>query len=354
MNIPSNKVFIITYYGYANDVKYSISLNNMQSYHLWEISKYYDYLYLGSYQQYYSIFKSKVISPDNIQNIYISPKIQYPRVNLSILGIKRSLSEDKATASIIDTFEDNDLRKSYKEITPIIFYSKSEDKYYVFSSTDIEHNYPDTQKQWDRMCSKIVIKSFCDNDRLNTIISAGIYLEIIPSDIVLFYQGEIYPHNYDILNVTSIIPKNKFDDYINTFMPKIDEEIISNIDDMLQSRDANNVELGVKLLCGYNIDEFKLRIGFLLYKNKGNIRYAKAYKSVQFKYLLSKLNISELQILELYQIYDHIGKTGVTEKDSIDAKLYIKNLILTRVNHAIYKYQDALDVLNLKFNYQFE
>ena len=91
---------------------------------------------------------------------------------------------------------------------------------------------------------------------------------------------------------TYIITDNTLDDIINNKMDNITEEDIDLLQDLLRSRDDASLELGLKMLTGYNCSKYPCTIKLLL--SNPRLKDTKAWTSTGLRQVKSTIGFSAL------------------------------------------------------------
>lgn len=172
--------------------------------------------------------------------LYFSKSSTFPRLKLENTGFKRCIKLDKADFIIINP-------NSLTNLT---------ERWYVIE-TD----------------TAIYISGYWDFYRNRTDLEKFLGFTISSSILTTIHGYELSEKRKDLLKLLQE-PNVKFvnDDELNKTINKsdqiLDKETMFAIHDMLKSSDLDTIELGLKMLTGFNIDETPLTISTLLLLNQ--------------------------------------------------------------------------------------
>ena len=251
-------------------------------------------------------FKTKTIKAES--TLYFDSGSAFPRFKLGLTDNKRCIKTAKA--NYIVTSGETNYRLSSKEYvvledcTGIYFVAYDEWKIYF-------------------------------NENLTNFVNRMIGFHNFASDVKVIYTGRLQSYEKDSLYLAKYATGEYTVPYIiDTDLDKICcsmcpeptyEEFLSIID-MLNSDDASVVQLGVKMLAGYNVDKYKLSFRLILCTRKNWFEWSK--NLVACKQLVDTLGIDR------YSIYDNFvsgcyraqrnGETYTVEDIAIAKKLAYK------------------------------
>lgn len=324
--------------------------------------------YLGTQEDLENIINNKLNNNiSTFKKVFFDKSCNYPRYKLNEkTNIKRCLDYNKANSVIISKLKFESIHfynwtseLNTKDDDKIrVYYSSSEDVYYVI----------------DRMCdsyynnltaniSKFVRKIY-SKFTIDTYIKTLYDYSILPSDATLVYTGyisilktekEYNTVNNIIYNYMQVTYDTELDKFVNLQCDNIDLDVIKSIDSMLRSTDSSTVDLALKLLCSYNIDNYKGTVLLMIYEYKSNIYKGNGYKSVAFSQLLESYDLSWSDIYYtnlLSDIYDKLLKLSLTNDDINAIKEIVKNIIKQDFDCFCNNHISMLNVCKQKLNIQ--
>ena len=192
-----------------------------------------------------NIFESKTLKPESV--LYFDAGSGFPRFKLSMTDSKRCIKIPKADYIIVSG--NNDFK------SPSYNYVVIEDNSSIYFVLEDDWN------TWFNN-SIVLFKNTCSayhnfngdpkviyNGRVNSYTKESVWL-------AKYTEGE-----YSIPYLTD----KQLDKIICEMCPEPTYEEFESILDMLNSEDASVVQLGVKMLTGYNVDKYKLSMRLILY-----------------------------------------------------------------------------------------
>ena len=121
------------------------------------------------------------------------------------------------------------------------------------------------------------------------------------------YLAKYLDGEYTIDYITDV----DLDKIINKMCPEPTYEELSSIVDMLNSEDAATVQLGVKMIQGYNVDKYKMTLRLILCTRQNWWLYTR--NTVGTKQLMETLNLDRYKIQEAFQYgCRYVAKDGET------------------------------------------
>lgn len=302
-------------------------------------------IFLGSPSDIDTIINSKINtnSPDTFKSVYFDSSCEYPRYRISaISNIKRTKLSENADSVIIPYIKFNEYNPTVKhswilDNNKTILYSKIKNCYYLIDFYPDELTDGTLTKEFNTLIDTYKTPGL---SRQQEWVSVLINSEIIPNDVIIFYQGElVLLNNEEILflnNVDSyqnITYLEEFDRYISSLQPIPTPEDLISLDNMLKSHDKSVVELGIKLLSTYNIRESLCSLGRILIENWNNIDYGPVINSANMKYILNIFGFSNkaLKYRTSTELLNRLYKKAKNKNDKEAAR----NLALERIKSEI-------------------
>ena len=379
MIISPEKINIINY---INDIKNYHSLQNI-IYFSPLISAFnnhkYDFLYgpidcnrkfyLGTQEDLENIINGKLNNNiSSFKKVFFDKSCNYPRYKLNEkTNIKRCLDYNKASSVIISklNFESYHF-KSYDNILNNkdndkirVYYSNNEDQYYFIDR--LPYNYYNSKISFSITS---IVKKYYSQCTIENFIKSLFNDSVLPSDATLIYTGyisvlknekEYNTINNIINNYMQVTYDTELDKFVNLQCDNIDLDLIKSIHSMLRSTDLSTVDFALKLLCSYNIDNYKGTVLLMIHEHKNNIYKGNGYKSVAFSQLLESYDLSWSDIYYtslLSEIYDKLLKLSLTNDDINSIKEIVKNIIKQDFDCFCNGHISMLNVCKQKLNIQ--
>ena len=258
----------------------------------WEIS-----INLSRTKDFYYIFRTwngsdKILFPTNISNsiilmgqyskslavgvpgkkIYFHPKSKFPRFKLMGTDYKRTIKPDKCDCIVVPEVPE---RWIYIYTKMRIYKDKCSDALFGISNDIYDSRFVDEKHFLE--CIKLWNK--IDLEFVQTTHIAEVNRENSFTIDVLFGKY-----------TKPIITDTMLDLEISKSLPIISESDIDSIDSMLDSTDQSVVEMGLKLLTGFNVFETPTIIKTLLYKHWNVATSNKALNSVAVRKMLNSVD----------------------------------------------------------------
>lgn len=329
-------------------------------------------IYLGDETTIKNEISKKVIDNvdiNNISKIYFDPNCKYPRFKLDVLaGIKRSLNPAKADCVVITkdkSFPNYVSRPAslLKHSKILILYSKTEDCYYFVDY------YPDmTYTKAYQNHFKLLLKPFLEYEDLDLASWAEVLIKcgVLPSDCAHFYYGSVvltyndeqtaFLNNlYTVYN--NIILDTELDRLVSNNLQPITDDVLQTLSTMLSSNDPSTVDMGLKMLSGYDLRSHKCSVSTLLLYNWQHCKNSDVYISTGFRQVLQTLNIHP-KTIDKYWIEYNINQ--LYEKcDNPDDLERTKQIIINHLENQIKrdwveKYTFRYNGVNLTLNVKIE
>ena len=316
-----------------------------------------DCCFLGSKKQLENTIKSSYTPWNNFSTVYIEKDVVYPRYKLSNTNIKRKLSPTQADVVVINEphLPNLYIYKLGTEIPHTLLYSESLDRYYFISFYPNSHYNRKMYNDFEQWTS-----IFNQNDLRQKLIDILITTEHFPSDVTIYYEGDVYFTSNSIKDIVSYSKTTyvkDLDAVVNQSLPQMTDDDFAQIEGMLSSNDDSINELAIKLLSNYDISKYKLRVVMLLNKNMGNLRWTKAKTSVGFKALCRILNYqpSSYGNNDLYSVILDTIDTGNIDASDLN---YVKDFVIyevqCRLGEVLGRRSAIIDAVNLKVSINFE
>lgn len=325
--------------------------------------------YLGTQEDLENIINGKLNNNiSSFKKVFFDKSCNYPRYKLNEkTNIKRCLDYNKASSVIISKlnfesyhFYSYDGVLNTKDDDKIrVYYSNNKDRYYFIDR--IAHNYYNS-----KIISSIlsIVKKRYSQFTIENLIKSLFDYSILPSDATLIYTGyisllknekEYNTINNIINNYMQVTYDTELDKFVNLQCDNIDLDVIESIKNMLKSTDISTVDLAIKLLCSYNIDNYKGTVLLMIYEYKNNIYKGNGYKSVAFTQLLESYDLSWSNIYYsslLTEIYYKLLKLTLTDDDINAIKEIVKNIIKQDFDCFCNNHKAMLNVCKQKLNIQ--
>lgn len=250
-------------------------------------------LFLGQRNDVIKFFKDKSttnVDLSKLKKVYYDKGCEYPRAKLAqFTEIKRCLKPEKGDA-IIMSYPKHFDQKIYE-----IYHSPSKNEYYVFTSYSLRAGSFSGYLQ----CAHGITNA-------GSIKDLSPYLKgFLGDDLVFHYSGDViigndtFKETYNLLqtSVKPIIFTDELDRAIGDLMETPEVDTIESINEFLESTDSSTVDLGMKLLLNYNVQEHACTIGMMILKNGRRISNANSVTSVGFVNLLEILNLKRSDLL---------------------------------------------------------
>lgn len=306
-------------------------------------------VYLGDLKS----IKDKINSKHNIKDqealkkVYFDPTSKYPRNNLSTLThIKRCLNPEKANAVIIGNnvpLRDYKLSSlvSLNDIKDVlILYSVSENCYYFIDYIIDNIKNPDKSVKFNALCNKYKDPNL---NGLHSWASVLINGSILPNDCKQVYYGRVillsnlrevtFVENL-LTRYSNIIYDSDLEKLVSNKQLKVTEDDIISLGNLISSNDPDNVNLGIKLLSSYNINEYPCSISIYLLYNWKTIKGLNSFNSKAFNYILSILGIEKKDVQD-WTIDDIVTRLYSRSTNSKDKELS-RSIIKDRITKHIY------------------
>ena len=240
--------------------------------------------------------------------LYFDQGSSFPRFKLGLTDNKRCIKTTKA---------------NYIVVSGEVNVTSTNESYVVLE--DSEGIYFIRTDQWDTFFGG-QLSVFTNN--LNG-------LHDFKSDVKVIYNGKLQSFDKDSLYIVKyingeytvpFITDNDLDKICCSMCPEPTYEEFLSIIDMLNSDDASVVQLGVKMLTGYNIDKYKLSFRLILCTRKNWFEWSK--NLVACKQLVDTLGIDRYSIYDNFSSgcnrVEHSGETYDVEDIAIAKRLAYK------------------------------
>lgn len=234
------------------------------------------------------------ITPEKIESndkLFISKYSRFPSLFLSKvegLDVKRTIKTDKSDKVIIDF----PLKKIRCYIHSPKIYTKVENE-----ETSYEFIY-------DIAIDENSIKTFFGDD-FKIVRSEKAYIIDEPKEYV----------DLIIENSNKLVDTHTLDEYINDFLPDIDQESLDNISQLLQSYDSSTVKIGLELLHTFDLSKMYYKVVKTVWSAYNNICHFGQQNTAAFQHIESMLKVDK-RILSMYDyesfvfaIYNNISES---------------------------------------------
>lgn len=248
----------------------------------------------------------KTVKPES--TLYFDPGSGFPRFKLSLTDNKRCIKIAKADYIVVSGSTDY----QSPETTYVVL--EDDKTIYFVNQDDWQMWYSSKLEDFVKVCSQY--HTFNDNlhviyqGRVNSYTKDSVYL-------AKYAKGE-----YTKPFITDV----ELDKVVCDMCPEPTLEEFLSILDMLDSQDASVVQLGVKMIAGYNVDKYKMSMRLLLQTRQNWFTYTR--QTVATKQLMETLNINNYQITDNFPrgavSVQHKGETYTVEDIAIAKQLSAK------------------------------
>lgn len=252
-------------------------------------------------------FETTTITPES--KLYFDQGSNFPRFKLSLSDNKRCIKTSKANYIVVSGNKD--------------FKTTSDEYVIIEDDADVV----------------LILKNDYDdwyNGKLDVFLT-GVSQYKLFSNPKVIYTGRLSSYSKDSVWIAKYadgeytleyITDKNLDKIICNMCPEPTYEELLSIIDMLNSDDASVVQLGVKMLAGYNVEKYKLSLRLILCTRTNWWNYSKTL--VATKQLVETLDINHYRISDSFSAgvyYVDDGKTDYTVEDiAISKKLATKLL----------------------------
>lgn len=291
-------------------------------------------IFLKSAQEIAKIVKAAKGTLQPKQTLFFGKTSEFPRFKLSESDFKRCIKIEKADTVII-----GDLDFSQDNVDYIL---EDEEYIYILDSWRAK-NYTrcgDRRKKaaWDQD----PVQYIKDNE-----LFYGTSINKIYSGTISVASNNVAFDLENIINGTykAIVNDKDLDSMINKNFDALDVEDLTSICDMLDSSDRTTQGLGLKMLCGYNINDVVLTVRTML-GTRSHLSACSEWNSVGVQQVLKTIKwrgfgnfplnmYNVIQPGDNSQVYSEHDKSLCKEVYMIAAKQYMDNVINTLNNTGI-------------------
>lgn len=309
-------------------------------------------IYIGDHNELEKEIDSKKTSNLNFKNVFIEKTCNIPTVDLQLNNITRKRSIDTAEACVVKIPE---LRNTYNKY--YVLYSFFDDSYIVIE--------PFYFRSWVHPGLSKCINSIFDSYAIDSILTKLINSGIIPDHYVVAHFGSINIINDDIKysffkNIDkyfNVIYEDEFTQYLSNSKEVLTLETLSEIETLLNSRDVDNVNLGLQILYSYDPRPYAYSI-IKMIKNISTykLRSTKFYSTTKFKSFLQRIDYS---IDDLNKSMDHARQILFEFCCDYDKEIILSEIFLEAnisIDHIIsrilsYSYLKDVNIEKMKIYY---
>lgn len=291
-------------------------------------------IFLKSAQEIAKIVKAAKGTLQPKQTLFFGKTSEFPRFKLSESDFKRCIKIEKADTVII-----GDLDFSQDNVDCIL-----EDEEYIYILDNRR------AKNYTR-CGDKRKKAAWDQDPVQYIkdneLFYGTSINKIYSGTISLASKNVAFDLENIINGTykAVVNDKELDGMINKNFDALDIEDLTSICDMLDSSDRTTQGLGLKMLCGYNINDVVLTVRTML-GTRPNLSACSEWNSVGVQQVLKTIKwrgfgnfplnmYNVVQPGDTSQVYSERDKSLCKEVYMIAAKQYMDNAINTLNNTGI-------------------
>ena len=284
-------------------------------------------VYIGDHEELEKEINPKKTSNLNFKNVFIEKTCNIPTVDLQLNNITRKRSIDTAEACVVKIPK---LRNTYSKY--YVLYSFFDDSYIIIE--------PFYFRSWSNpglyKCINNVFDSYAIDSVLTELINSG----VLPDHYVVAHFGGISIINDDIKysffkNIDkyfNVIYEDEFTQYLSNSKEVLTLETLSEIETLLNSKDIDNVNLGLQILYSYDPRPYAYSI-IKMIKNVSTyrLRSTKFYSTTKFKSFLQRIDYS---IDDLNSSMDHAKKVLFEFCCDYDKEIILSE-IFTQANRGI-------------------
>ena len=256
--------------------------------------------------------------------LFFGKTSNFPRFKIKDLNYKRCIKVEKSDYQVIGELKYDSIKNVY------IFEGK--DVYYAIANLDRETMYDSNGTYYKKLSLSLDEKIKYIEQKLN--------VNLIEHHPKMYTCSRLVWEDLENIasgKFTNCVTDDILDKIVNKNMDDMSIEDVDLLNDLLNSNDPNSLELGLKMLVGYNVSEYPVTTRLLLYNN--NLTDTKAWNSVGVKqvrdscslkgtgwnlrysswYLLEdKENISDKDL----ELVHHLWKKKVTEIENRNLEFY--------------------------------
>jgi hypothetical protein len=281
----------------------------------------------------------------NVKNIYIGKNVSFPRFKIKDNEKFKNCTEKKAEVIITEHLEPG---------------SRYPNRYYVFKTPDDLYY---AFQPWDVVLIENITKNknVKEGDILSFLISKNILPEGTASLGRIPIRRESKKNLDKIRTVENatlpLVDKTVLEKYLANDNLTPDAESLKNISNLLKSKDAQNISLGIDMLINFNIINNRVKIYNIIKPNLQDIRH-KAYGKLQsavWKNILDQLgfyNTGHFEVSNIKLTMRKFYEQAVNEEDKEEARTILVDLMKEEINRMIQN--NETELYNIKFDYNIE
>lgn len=274
--------------------------------------------------------------------LYFGKTSKFPRFKLQDTSFKRCIKPEKADTVVVGCIE-------VSRTFDLTLY-QDEEYIYAIDSNNLNRAWGTTKDNINAF-----IKNPAQYIRDNNLFYGA--------EFKFLYEGPVCAFTFntytDVMNImnnvyTNIINDETLDKEINQGFESITEEDLNSILDMLDSSDLSTVDIGLKMLCGYNVNELPLTINFIL-SMRPSLSSTSAWKSVGVKQVLSSIKFTSGSSSVTNYWFNETEFNNTTQLDrELFKKYYVKEVKKSINDTLSYSIKSGLNKLGLTFKYDIE
>ncbi len=252
---------------------------------------------------------------------------KFPRFKLTGTSYKRCIKEGKEDFVIIGDIGLSYTSQLYKKII------QTEDAYYLFPNYTYFQGENASKYQLEYANINSFIEKYKNKLFSTEIINSYDYNVIQVNDLKMFM---------DIMTdkVTNVLTDSALDKIITGTFEKLNYDKFKQIKALIESSDVDNVGLGLRLLCNYDIEPMLASVNFLIARNYDVIRRRSEWQSTAVKQLRKNLYIEERPFYGINSSEYYTTKPKKSEDDANcceeifqETILYYMALSITNINN---------------------
>ena len=265
--------------------------------------------------------KIKNIAPKDGAIFLFDKTSKFPRFKLCETSYKRCIKKSKEDYIIIGDIH-IDSNSGFKKIV------QTKDAYYLFPSFVYFRGISRELYQSDYSDIDFFIKKY-ENKLFST--------KIINSYDYKVFQVSSPQFFIDIMTdkLTNVLTDSVLDKIINGTLEKLDYDKFKQIKALIESSDVDNIGLGLRLLCNYDIEPMLASINLLIARNLDNIRRRSEWNSAAVKQLRKNLYITNSSFYDINSIIFYTSKPKKSDDDARCCEEMFKEIVLYYINPAI-------------------
>lgn len=264
---------------------------------------------------------------------------KFPRFKLTGTSYKRCIKEGKEDFVIIGDVNLYYTGTLYKKII------QTEDAYYLFPNYAYFHGVNADKYQLEYASINSFIEKYKNKFFSTEIINSYDYNVVQVSNPKMFM---------DIITdkVTNVLTDSALDKIITGTFEKLDYDKFKQIKALIESSDVDNVGLGLRLLCNYDIEPMLASVNFLIARNYDVIRRRSEWHSTAVKQLRKNLYIDERPFYGINTAEYYTTKPKKSEDDTRCCEEIFQETVLYHMASSIANINNIAQKSNFKTKFK--